>query len=298
LVDSATNKKNTASELNLPIEIIRPKIQTIPFIFTSPHSGTNYTNDFIKTSALDASYLRKSEDSFIDNLYDHAPRSGAPLLKAIYPRAYIDVNREAYELDPTMFEDILPDFVITASPRISAGLGTIPRIVSSDYEIYSTKLRFKDAEERINKYYFPYHTALKNLISNTKDKFNQCFLIDCHSMPSKVSKSLNSGYNNNNKADIIIGDQFGKSCSNQLTDFIQDYFENEGLIVYRNDPYAGGFTTRHYGVPKLKVHAIQIEINRALYMHESLFTRSKGFKKLKTIISNLINSLSKEIFNT
>ena len=276
---------------------MRPKIQTIPFIFTSPHSGTNYTREFIKASALDALYLRKSEDSFIDELYDHAPKLGAPLLRAIYPRAYIDLNREAYELDPTMFEDTtLPDFVITASPRISAGLGTIPKIVSNGYEIYNTKLKFKDAEERINRYYFPYHTALKNLISNTKNKFNRCFLIDCHSMPSRGNKILNSQYNNS--ADIVIGNQYGTSCSNQLTNFIQNYFENEGLIVYRNDPYAGGFTTRHYGVPKLKVHAIQIEINRALYMDELLFTRSTGFKKLKTIISNLINNLTKEVFNT
>ena len=297
MVESTNKKKNTTSKINLPIEIMRPKIQTIPFIFTSPHSGTNYTREFIKASALDALYLRKSEDSFIDELYDHAPKSGAPLLRAIYPRAYIDLNREAYELDPTMFEDTtLPDFVITASPRISAGLGTIPKIVSNGYEIYNTKLKFKDAEERINRYYFPYHTALKNLISNTKNKFNRCFLIDCHSMPSRGNKILNSQYNNS--ADIVIGNQYGKSCSNQLTNFIQNYFENEGLIVYRNDPYAGGFTTRHYGVPKLKVHAIQIEINRALYMDESQFTRSTGFKKLKTIISNLINNLTKEIFNT
>ena len=296
MVKSTTEKKNITSKINLPIEIIRPKIQTIPFIFTSPHSGTNYTNEFIKASALGALYLRKSEDSFIDELFDHAPKLGAPLLRAVYPRAYIDLNREAYELDPTMFEDTLPDFVITASPRISAGLGTIPKIVSSGYEIYNTKLKFKDAKERINRYYFPYHTALKNLISNTKDKFSRCFLIDCHSMPSKGNKILNS--QNNTSADIVIGNQYGKSCSNQLTDFIQNYFENEGLIVYRNDPYAGGFTTRHYGVPKFKVHAIQIEINRALYMNESLFTRSTGFKKLKTIISNLINNLTKEIFNT
>ena len=296
MVESTNEKKNTTYKINLPIEIIRPKIQTIPFIFTSPHSGTNYTSEFIKGSALDALYLRKSEDSFIDELFDHAPKSGAPLLRAVYPRAYIDLNREAYELDPTMFEDALPDFVITASPRISAGLGTIPKIVSSGYEIYNTKLKFKDAKERINRYYFPYHTALKNLISNTKDKFNRCFLIDCHSMPSKGNKILNSQHNKS--ADIVIGNQYGKSCSNQLTDFIQNYFENEGLIVYRNDPYAGGFTTRHYGVPKFKVHAIQIEINRALYMNESLFTRSTGFKELKTIISNLINNLTKEIFNT
>jgi N-formylglutamate amidohydrolase len=296
LVKYTNKKKNTTSKINLPIEIIRPKIQTIPFIFTSPHSGTNYTSEFIKASALDALYLRKSEDSFIDELYDHAPKSGAPLLRAVYPRAYIDLNREAYELDPTMFEDTLPEFVITASPRISAGLGTIPKIVSSGYEIYNTKLKFNDAKERINRYYFPYHTALKNLISNTKDKFSRCFLIDCHSMPSKGSKILNS--QNNTSADIVIGNQYGKSCSNQLTDFIQNYFENEGLIVYRNDPYAGGFTTRHYGVPKFKVHAIQIEINRGLYMNESLFTRSTGFKKIKIIISNLINNLTKEIFNT
>ena len=297
MVESTNKKKNTTSKINLPIEIMRPKIQTIPFIFTSPHSGTNYTREFIKASALDALYLRKSEDSFIDELYDHAPKSGAPLLRAIYPRAYIDLNREAYELDPTMFEDTtLPDFVITASPRISAGLGTIPKIVSNGYEIYDTKLKFKDAKERINRYYFPYHTALKNLISNTKNKFNRCFLIDCHSMPSRGNKILNSQYNNS--ADIVIGNQYGKSCSNHLTNFIQNYFENEGLIVYRNDPYAGGFTTRHYGVPKLKVHAIQIEINRALYMDESQFTRSTGFKKLKTVISNLINNLAKEIFNT
>ncbi len=273
-----------------PCEIVAPEVQTVPLVFASPHSGTDYLPDFITLSRLDPLALRRSEDSFVDEIFAAAPTRGAPLLSARFPRAYIDPNREAFELDPAMFEDELPDYVNTSSPRVAAGLGTIARVVASGAEIYRGKLRFGDALARIDQFYRPYHDALDRLVAATRARFGHCLLVDCHSMPS-VGGPLDRDPGSR-RVDFVLGDAYGAACAPQVTDAAHDYLESLGYVVTRNSPYAGGFTTRHYGRPDESVHALQIEINRALYMREREFERGPYFATLAAHMSGLMDVLN------
>ena len=218
--------------------------------------------------------LRSSEDSFVDEIFNSAPTLGAPFIKALFPRAFLDVNRQPFELDPSMFSDILPDFVTTQNSRISAGLGTIARVVSNGEKIYRDKLTFIEAETRINDFYWPYHQTLKTLIDDTKNKFGYCILLDCHSMPSGTTKYKNSYRSSTGRlGDIVLGDCYGTSCHRDIINSAIDILSGYGFSIRRNIPYAGGFITRNYGKPRESVHAIQIELNRALYMDEKLIER-------------------------
>jgi len=271
-------------------EIAEPEIQSIPFVFASPHSGRNYPTDFIAASRLDPLMLRRSEDSFIDEIFAAAPDYGAPLLKACFPRAYVDPNREAYELDPSMFEDDLPDFVNTKSARVFAGLGTVARVVTNGENIYNRKLTFAEADARIVNSYQPYHAALRGLIANTLDRFGKCLLIDCHSMPS-IGGPMDDD-SGNRRVDIVLGNNHGATCDAELMNFVDRTLSNSGLVVRRNSPYSGGFTTRFYGQPKKRVHGLQIEINRALYMNEETIERGPGFGGLVATMTNLVAALA------
>jgi N-formylglutamate amidohydrolase len=271
------------------IEILRPKRQTLPVVFASPHSGNHYPDSFIAASRLDPATLRKSEDSFIDEIYGAAPRFGAPLLKALYPRAYIDPNREPFELDPEMFADPLPSYVNSHSPRVSAGLGTIARVVANGAEIYRDKLAFAEAAERINALYRPYHRALQELIEDTRREFGWCLLIDCHSMPS-IGGPMDAD-SGKTRVDFVLGDCFGASCAAAITDHVERELTDAGHTVTRNIPYSGGYTTVHYGRPRADVHVLQIEINRALYMDEERFERLPGITGLTADIEGLMASL-------
>ncbi|MGY9001679.1 MAG: N-formylglutamate amidohydrolase [Rhodospirillales bacterium] len=271
----------------MSIEIIRPAEQTVPLVFASPHSGQHYPNEFIASSRLDSLSLRRSEDAFMDEVFGSAVEHGAPLLRARFARAYIDLNREAYELDPAMFNDDLPDYVNTTSARAAAGLGTIARIVSYGEEIYSEKLTFSEAKKRIDTCYKPYHDALRGLVEATRKKFGVCLLVDCHSMPSICSSSrLGKGQN-----DMVLGDCYGTACAPQVIENADRILSDMGLKVTRNDPYAGGFTTRHYSAPEDGIHVLQVEVNRALYMDEDRVARGERLPHLVQQISQFIRQL-------
>ena len=272
-------------------EILAPKRQTVPLVFASPHSGSQYPADFVAGSPLDALSLRRSEDSFVDELFAAAPNHGAPLLRALFPRAFVDPNREPYELDPAMFEDELPSYANTQSSRVAAGLGTIAKVVSSGQEIYVGKLRFSEAAERINAYYRPYHRALQELVEETRRAFGFSVLIDCHSMPS-VGGPLDPDAGRG-RADFVLGDAFGATCDETVTRIVEQELRSQGYTVIRNKPFSGGFTTRHYGRPKDGIHALQIEINRTLYMDERDMTRSSGFAHLAGQMTGVIAALTK-----
>jgi len=260
-------------------EVRQPERALSPCIFTSPHSGANYPAAFVEASRLDPVALRGSEDAFIDELFAAAPAHGAPLLSALYPRAFVDMNREAWELDPAMFDGELPHFVNTASQRVSGGLGTIARVVSNCSEIYAHKLPFAEAERRIREIYMPYHNALKDLIACTQDAVGCAVIVDCHSMPS-IGGPMDED-KGRHRADIILGDRFGSSCNNVVTDTAEETFQGLGYSVTRNLPYAGGFTTRNYGRPIGGIHTLQIEMNRALYMNEEDITRGPDFSTIQ-----------------
>ena len=269
--------------------MLAPRAASSPFVFASPHSGSEYPDDLLAASRLDAHSLRKSEDSFVDELFGEAPAKGALLIRANFPRAYLDVNREAWELDPTMFQDDLPDYVNTRSYRVAGGLGTIARVVSNGAEIYGEKLKFAEAVRRINELYLPYHRALADLLESNHRRFKHAVLIDCHSMPSVGGPmDRDSGHE---RAEIVLGDRYGTSCLPILTDAAEEVLTSLGYTVRRNTPYAGGYITRHYGRPADGLHALQIEINRALYMDEANIRRLPCMKTVKSHMTSLIETL-------
>lgn len=270
-------------------EILMPAEQTMAAVFASPHSGNNYSPEFIAASRLDPVTLRKSEDSFIDQLFGTAPDHGAPLLRALFPRAYIDPNREPFELDPDMFEDELPSYVNSHTPRVAGGLGTIARVVANGEEIYKRKLRFAEAVQRVNQLYHPYHRNLQQLIARTRERFGYCLLVDCHSMPSIGGPmDQDAGLK---RVDIVLGDCFGTSCAPAITALTDEVMRDLGYRVTRNMPYSGGFTTMHYGQPANGVHALQIEINRSIYMEEDRFRPTARFNSLRDHLGVLIATL-------
>ncbi len=280
-------------ELCPPIDIIAPPPEGrfTPLVFSSPHSGRIYPERFLKTSRLDAQTLRRSEDAFVDDLFGPAALSaGAPLLRALFPRAFLDVNREPFELDPRMFEGKLPTFANTRSARVAGGLGTIARVVGENQEIYGHRLPLLEADHRLQTLYLPYHRALRQLLDQTLRAFGTVVLLDCHSMPSAPFGGVRNV--NGTKADVILGDRFGTSCSSLITDVLEDEFSRMGYLVGRNKPYAGGFITEHYGNPTGHRHAIQIEINRAIYMDEKTMSPLAGFADVAKNIKMACASLA------
>ncbi|HWB49588.1 MAG TPA: N-formylglutamate amidohydrolase [Stellaceae bacterium] len=277
-----------------PLDLRRPAKQTVPMVVASPHSGANYPAEFVAASRLDPLTLRRSEDAFVDEIFAAAPRLGAPMLAARFPRAYLDVNREAWELDPAMFADALPDWVNMRSPRVRMGLGTIARVVASGEEIYGGKLSFAEAQERVEQLYHPYHAALNELVEDTALAFGFCLVLDCHSMPSGAQGGAQGGTQGGaarEPVDIVLGDCHGAACSPQIVECARHYLARRGYAVALNAPYAGGFTTGHYGRPRYGRHALQIEINRALYMDERNYHRRPGFDRLREEMAGLVAKL-------
>jgi N-formylglutamate amidohydrolase len=272
-----------------PYEIAAPAVQTLPIVVASPHSGADYTAEFLAASRLDRDRLRRSEDAFVDEIFAQAPALGAPLLKANFPRAFVDPNREAFELDPAMFNEPLPAWTNTRSPRVAAGLGTIPRVVASGEEIYGQKLCFADATTRIDRFYRPYHAALTELVIETRERFGYCILIDAHSMPSVGGPGERD--RGARRTDIVLGDCFGTACANIVSSRVRETLEPLGYRCAYNDPYSGGFVTQHYGRPLDFVHAIQIEINRALYMDELAIRPTDNLGRLAVDMEDAVRAL-------
>jgi len=259
-----------------------------PLVYASPHSGRIYPARMMEASALNADAIRRSEDAFVDELIAAAPRHGASVLMARLARAYIDVNREPYELDQAMFEDELPEFAQGRTARVAAGLGSIARIVSEGQEIYARKLTFEEARERIETVHAPYHQALAELLVDVKAAHGLAILIDWHSMPSAAAAQGRSGKG----CDVVLGDRFGAACSPLLTRLVEQQLEAMGYRTVRNAPYAGGHTTEHYGKPAKRIHALQIEINRALYLDEETMQPTEGLKRLARNIERLTDVLA------
>lgn len=255
-----------------PFMITEPLLQTTPAILNAPHSGRVYPPEFVAASQLDALELRRSEDAFVDLLVGPAVSLGAPMLHACFPRAFLDLNREPWELDPEMFSAPLPAWANTRSPRVAGGLGTIPRVVAEGRQIWGERLPPEAALHRIDTLYKPYHRALRRLITRTQRQFGVAVLVDCHSMPSTSTPRRLGG-----TPDIVLGDRYGASCAPAIVDFLEQAFTDAGYRVSRNAPYAGGFITEHYGAPLAGRHAVQIEINRGLYMDEALIQPGAGW---------------------
>ena len=277
-------------ELLPPYAVSTPETQLGPFVLCSPHSGRTYPASFIEQSRLDPLSLRKSEDCFVDELFAPVAAAGVPLIAARFPRAFLDVNREPYELDPELFAEPLPDFANTQSVRVAGGLGTIARIVADGEEIYRRKLPLASGLARVEQLYIPFHAALCDLIETTRRRFGYAVLIDCHSMPS-ASMAPAGGP----RPDIVLGDRFGASADCKITRFLKDALSGLGYEVHMNRPYAGGYITEHYGRPARDVHAVQIEINRGLYLDEITLKPTAGFAKLQRNLQSLTGPLLNEL---
>lgn len=270
-----------------PYTLTRPESLSTPLVFASPHSGRHYPDAMLAVSALDGAAIRRSEDAFVDELVAGAADQGVPLITAAYARAYIDVNREPYELDAAMFEDELPAFANARTARVAAGLGSIARVVAEGQEIYRGKLTFDDAKARIEQVHRPYHQALKALLDEAKSRFGVAILIDWHSMPSAAA-----GSGRLPAPDLVLGDRFGAACSRQVTNAWERELEGRGYRVARNAPYAGGHTTEFYGKPNQGVHALQVEINRGLYLDEARLEPHAGFAALRINLQRAFATLA------
>ena len=272
------------------IEVLSPSTLETPIIFASPHSGRQYSDEFLRMSRLDRHALRQSEDGYVDLIFDTAPTFGAPFIRALFPRAYVDVNRSIDELDQRMFADQLPASADTRSSRVIAGLGVIPRIVADGHDIYARKLKYLDARRRLDACYTPYHQQLSELIDATYRKFGCAVLIDCHSMPSAGAAPITPG---DQPINFVLGDRFGAACAPSLMSLVERTLTKLGYSVSRNTPYAGGHVAASYGRPVQGVHVVQIEINRSLYLDEARLTRHEGFQSLKDNMQILMRELTR-----
>ncbi len=270
-----------------PFAVKAPAQQRIPFVFNSPHSGRYYPASFLEASRLDSHAIRYSEDCFTDELFASVVRLGAPLLKAHFPRAFLDVNREPYELDPRMFDETLPPFTNSQSARVAGGLGTVPRLVGEGQMIYPGRIALEEAFYRIEDLYKPYHQQLETLLQSTRRQFGYAVLIDCHSMPGGIRPGEVGA-----RPDFIIGDRFGRSCNERLTQAAIALLRDLGYSVAHNKPYAGGFITENYGRPAVACHALQIEINRSLYINEQSLEKLPGFAALCADLYQFLGDLT------
>ena len=264
-----------------PFQTLRPVRQTLPFVFASPHSGRVYPGSLVEKSRLDALTLRRSEDAFVDELFAGVTALGAPLIAARFPRAYCDVNRAPGELDTAMFSGALTMAVDAPGPRVLAGLGVIPRIVRDGAEIYRGKLPPEDAQTRLAQLYRPYHAALMALVEETLALFGTAIVVDCHSMPSALAAP-----------DIVLGDRYGASAPPSLSGWAENAFAGAGFSIVRNSPYAGGYTTALYGRGPAGCHALQIEINRSLYLDEDSLQRRPAFGAVQKRLTEALTQLT------
>jgi N-formylglutamate amidohydrolase len=256
-------------------------------VFASPHSGRVYPEGMMTASRLDADTIRRSEDVWVDRLIEDAPAHGASVIAARLARVYFDVNREAWELDPAMFSDELPPYARGRTARVAAGLGAIARIVAEGEEIYARKLTFAEARGRVEAVHGPYHAALRGLVEAALEMHGVAILLDWHSMPSAAAQHTAGG-----ACDVVLGDRFGGACAPSIARLVERELTALGYLVARNSPYAGGYTTEHYGRPARGVHALQIEVNRALYVDEANLAPTSGFARLKADLERLFKALA------
>jgi len=264
-------------------DLIRPVEQAAPLVFSSPHSGRVYPRAFLAGSALDSHHLRSSEDAFVDELFADAPHLGAPLLLANVPRAYVDLNRAPDELDPALIEGVTR---MPHNPRICSGLGVIPRVVAQGRPIYRGKIPRAEAELRLERFWHPYHLTLRGLMEETHRRFGQAVLLDCHSMPHEAIEG--HGRLGAPQPDVVLGDRFGAAAARDVVDRIEAAFRGAGLRVARNVPFAGAHITQAYGHPSRRHHAVQIEIDRALYMHEARIEKRADFDAFRRLIGSVL----------
>ena len=273
---------------NPAYDVIRPDVRSSCVVFASPHSSRSYPRSFLRRSVLNELEIRSSEDAFVDQLFDCAPEFGAPLLNARVPRAYVDLNRSADELDPALVQGARRQ---GHNPRVASGLGVVPRVVANGRAIYRGKISMDEARMRIESYWRPYHTALQGLLSEAHSEFGEAILIDCHSMPHEAVDGVSRP--GARRPEIVLGDRFGAAARSDIVDRIEAAFANAGFLVTRNAPFAGAYVTQAYGRPSRNQHAVQIEIDRALYMDERRIRPSAGYAGFKAALREVVAEIAR-----
>lgn len=280
-------------ELDPALLVVEPPGRFSAMVVSSPHSGNVYPASFLAASRLPPLALRRSEDAHVDALFAGCAQHGAPMLKALFPRAYLDVNREPYELDPRMFDGRLPSYVNSRSIRVAGGLGTLARVVGEAQEIYAAKLPVAEAMRRIEGLYRPYHRALRDLVARARAAHGGALLVDCHSMPSTTGPGGAPTLEDLRRPDIVIGDRFGSSCDTRYVACVEDALRRRGYKVQRNKPYAGGYITEYFGSISRSCDALQIEVNRGLYMDERTLERRPQFERVAQDMTEALGELAR-----
>jgi len=267
--------------------LFMPKPRTSCVVFSSPHSGRHYPTGFLNRSILDERVIRSSEDAFVDMLFEAAPAHGAPLLAAVMPRAYLDLNRGPEELDPSVVEGARRN---SYNLRVNSGLGVVPRVVAGGREIYRGKLAFDEADRRVARYWRPYHRALQGLLDDARQRFGMVVLIDCHSMPHEALESVAGSAGR--RPDVVLGDRFGAAATASVVERVEAIFTDAGLKVARNAPFAGAFIAQHYGRPSRCQHVVQVEIDRALYLDEARVRPSGAFAAFRALMARVTGEMA------
>lgn len=267
--------------------LIFPQKRTTSVVFASPHSGRDYPDWFLKRSRLNEKTIRSSEDAFVDQLFCAAPQMGAPFIKAGAPRAFIDLNRGMDELDPALVEGVRQS---GHNPRVASGLGVVPRVVANGQAIYNGKLTREEVDLRIDTYWRPYHDALRGQLDQAHAMFHEAILVDCHSMPHEAMDSVARAAGS--RPQVVLGDRFGASADREIVDRIEAAFVTAGLRVARNTPFAGAFITQHYGRPGRRRHAVQVEIDRSLYMDERRIEPNDNFETFQAVLRSVIAEIA------
>ena len=269
--------------------LTEPAVMTAPVIVSSPHSGREYDWDFLTSSILDSDRIRSSEDAFVDVLLDHVPALGVPLLAAEMPRAFLDLNRAPEELDPAVIRDLPRG---QTNPRINSGLGVIPRVVAQGRAIYEGKISHREARQRIDRVWRPYHAQLQELMDIAHRRFGQAILLDMHSMPHEAIEATGP---QGATPEVVLGDRFGVSAAPDLVDRVEAVFTELGFRVARNTPFAGAYIVQTYGRPAEARHAIQIEIDRALYLDEARVRPSRAFDEMQGLLTEAVARVCAEV---
>ena len=273
--------------MQTPYELFMPRVRTTSVVFASPHSGADYPRDLLRRTVLDGTAIRSSEDAFVDHLFDLAPVMGAPFLVATAPRAYVDLNRACDELDPALIEGVRRG---GHNPRVSSGLGVVPRVVAGGRAIYRGKLSLDEARGRIRDVWRPYHDTLHDILRDSIATFGEAILVDCHSMPHEAIEALT--HTKAGRPDVVLGDRFGAAADSDVVDRIESAFATAGLKVSRNAPFAGAYIAQAYGRPSRRQHVVQIEIDRALYMDEAAVRPHSGFAAFKQVIDGVVAEIA------
>jgi N-formylglutamate amidohydrolase len=271
----------------VPFKLTMPRERTTSVVFASPHSGRNYPWSFLSQSILNEHTIRSSEDAFVDDLFAAAPRFGAPLIAATAPRAFVDLNRSPDELDPALIEGIKAQ---STNPRVTSGLGVVPRVVANGRSIYSGKLSRSEIDDRLQTVWHPYHTRLQQLLSENVKTLGEAILVDCHSMPHEAIDVI--GIAGGVRPDIVLGDRFGAAADSAVVEKIESAFASVGLKVARNAPFAGAYTAQHYGRPSRGQHVVQIEIDRSLYMDERKIRPNANYAEFKSLLTQIVAEIA------